>query len=287
MLSIKVQASYIHVRKVWHKVAGVWLETPHIHQKAMGVWWPVHSTIYAFTFNYTIATSMSAFVLREAAILAGWDTTSPLIATVTIPAGVRLSAGSVAGYAFFSGVTFPAGSSLVLNNAGVVVGVGGTGGDGGEDAIGDNSGHGSGWDGSVGGTAICVTLPTRLNNTGTILAGGGGGGGGCAYASVAVGGGGGGGRGDEDSLGGWGVGGAATARAGAGTYTAAGLGASGDIAGAGGDGGSFGSSGWLGSLGQDGTGWYSVGVGGIGGKAVLGLEFISWQATGTILGALA
>jgi hypothetical protein len=77
----------------------------------------------------------------------------------------------------------PAGSSVTIKNAGSIIGAGGAGGSGG------NGNRGSsrccGRDGLPGGTAIELTVPATLQNTGFVFGGGGGGAGysGCGRAA--------------------------------------------------------------------------------------------------------
>ena len=86
----------------------------------------------AFNFNYTIAANVNNFNLKSAAIAAGWDQVTPLNANVTVNSGVVIGSASIGAYAFDTGVTFPAGTSLSLAiGAGAyVVGAGGVGGAG-------------------------------------------------------------------------------------------------------------------------------------------------------------
>lgn len=243
----------------------------------------------AFVFRPVLSTNQTNYNLRAAAVAAGWNQLTPLIADVTINSGVYVSANSTGTPAFDTGVTFPAGSRLSLTNNGLVVGMGGNGGYGSYTP--NNVGAGA-----SGGLALRAQYPITINNTsGTIGGGGGGGGGGCT-GIVAIdsygnngytgGGGGGGGRSGATNSSGGGPGVqpyGSGAAGGSGTSAAPGSGGGGGSgAGSGGAGGQWGAAG---SSGQS-TGW-SGGGGGAAGAAVNGNINITWVNTGTRLGAIA
>jgi hypothetical protein len=250
-----------------------------------------------FVFNHTVAGSTTRYVLRDAALSAGWDGVRPLKATVTIPPGVYVGSTSTAAYAFDTGAGFPSGSVLALNNYGTVVGMGGAGGS-------------AAYAGAAGGPALRAQYALTIANDGTI-AGGGGGGAGSNTATksnvLAGGAGGGGGQGYGASAGGARAGTYAGAE-----YPSAQPGAAGGIAspGAGGAGVSSGyypnqfSAPWYaasgaggagGALGQPGAaseaGWGETGVtgvysnpGGAAGYAVVGSNNVTWVPKGEVLG---
>lgn len=93
--------------------------------------------------------------------------TQAVTVTVAIAAGVRIGSTSAAQPALTTG-TFPAGSEIVLANAGDILGAGGSGGP-------------SGTAGGSGGPAMTLNTPIIINNTGHIYGGGGGGGGGVPF----------------------------------------------------------------------------------------------------------
>lgn len=263
-----------------------------------------YGAVKAFQFTQTISTNTTNYNLRNAAVAAGWDQSTPLQATVTINSGIYVSANSTGVYAFDTGASFPAGSSLSLVNNGFIVGMGGAGGRG-ADAPGSA--------GAAGGPAVGARVPISITNNGTIAGGGGGGGGGAnryftngdpkqAITANAIGGGGGGGRtGAVNSAGGGGGGGNPALNAGAaGTASSAGGGSAGATVspagysgtitgGAGGAGGNWGASG---ASGANGTGTLVSSAtggpfpGGAGGAYVHGNNNITWVATGTRLGGV-
>jgi len=244
----------------------------------------------AFIFSFAGGTNVN---LRTAAVNAGWNQNSLVIATNT---GTVQSASTGTAALIVSG-SFPNGVQLVNN--GLIVGRGGDGGMGvrwGTSTINATPGLG-------GGTALSVSVALQVTNNGTVAGGGGGGGGGEGRANR--------GNGPCGSSGGGGIGfgtgGAAATRVGStqavngnaggnGTATAVGQGGAGVVTangtgGAGGNGGGYGSAGLIGGLSGPGTGATGVAVGarsngGGGGAATSGNANITWLATGTRLGAL-
>jgi hypothetical protein len=113
-----------------------------------------------FVFSFAGGTNVD---LRTAAINAGWNQTSKVIATNT---GV-ITSTSTGAYALTVSGSFPNG--VQLNNSGFIVGMGGAGGN--IMAV-----------GNPGGPAIGAFTAVTINNTGTIAGGGGGGGAGAYWA---------------------------------------------------------------------------------------------------------
>lgn len=284
-----------------------------------------HGKSNAFVFNATISANTADYNVKAAAIAAGWNQTSPLIANVTINAGVVVTASLDTNIAFSTGSSFPDGTTLSLVNNGSIIGKGGTGGRG-------SDSKGIAQNGGTGGTAFRTYYPISITNNGTIAGGGGGGGGGGGVygygkETTYYGGAGGGGGGA-----GYGMGGAG----GLSTYTGTGqaiteaiyhggTGATGTLSaggavptpstyntpsargkishgtkrisgGAGGAGGALGAAGAAGAIHNvqsSGTtgftlqGTFPPAAGGAGGKAVEGNANITWVATGTRAGAIA
>jgi hypothetical protein len=218
-------------------------------------------------FTFTISTNQSDANLATLATAAGWNGTSKLVATIN--SGVQITSTSTGTPALTISGSFP--GTVRLNNAGTIVGRGGTGGAG--------TGFGS-VTGGNGGVGLAVSVAVTINNTGTIGGGGGGGGGGPnAYGSgSSSGGGGGAGFGPRGTNGSFGT-----------QSTAGGLltGGSGGAYGAqrGGAGGSAGASGGVGYF-QDAKSYYTAGNGGSGGNCITGNSNITYIATGTRLGTV-
>ena len=228
-----------------------------------------HGKTSGFQFNPVISADTTNYNLKAAAIAAGWNQTLPLIATVTINSGVVVSANATNAYAFDTGVTFPAGSSLTLNMQGAyVIGMGGSGAE---------------LSGQPGGPALRAQHALTVNATGGVI-GGGGGGGARVYSSDGYfipGGGGRTGRTNSDGTNqGTFTSGGSTSYAAGGT-TGAGADAPGPFY-SGGGGGGWGAAGGRGYI--YGTG--PSGIGGAGGAAVVGNANITWVNTGTRYGAI-
>lgn len=267
----------------------------------------------AFVFNATISSSTLNYNLKNAAIAAGWNQTDPLIATVTINSGVYVGSSSTGTYAFSTGSSFPAGSTLTLTNNGYIVGCSGAGGTGKGNLY--NSTVVAGSAGGGGGHALLAQAYITIYNYGYI-AGGGGGGGGAGHAISTApngksvdnmsGGGGGGGGGAGWYSGGGGSGGNVAfgyiahgvAGSSGGTASAGGGGAGGYTyfngywarGGTGGSGGGWGSAGATGatgtSSGSNGATNYAGNAGGAAGYSVVGNAYITWGAAGTRLGTI-
>lgn len=224
-----------------------------------------------FRFDDTISSYRANYDIRAAAVAAGWNQITPLVANITINSGVVVGSTSTGSYAFDTGATFPDGTLLSLTIAGHIEGMGGA-----SDAN--------------GGPALRAQYPISINNgAGTIGGGGGGGGSGeslavyqlagepsaCTYQGyTAAGGYGGNGAGSGVAAAGGGAGGVYAADSG--------------FSGAGGSGGGLGAAGSAGSYGTH-YGCYpggAPGAGGAAGAAVVGNSFITWVATGTRLGSI-
>ena len=132
---------------------------------------------YYYFFTQTISANTANYNLKAAAIAAGWNQTAPLNATVTINSGVYVYSTSTGAYAFQTGSTFPSGSILSLVNYGTILGMGGSGGRGGND---NGTTLYDGVAGSIGGPALLIQSAISITNNGIISGGGGGGGGGGA-----------------------------------------------------------------------------------------------------------
>lgn len=237
-------------------------------------------------FAFTISTNQSNVNLRTAAVNAGWNQSSRLVCTIS--SGVTISSTSTGSYALTINGSFPGG--VQLNNAGTILGRGGTGG---------TSTDYNGVNGGSAGPALLVQSAVSINNTNRISGGGGGGGttvgtfdsyyiGKTQTFQDYYGGGGGGGIGN-----GPGGGAALNSSAGtAGTLTAAGSGGLytriNGQQGISASGGSYGSAGGSGSnpFGTSGPGCCTPGSGGAGGAAVVGNSNITWIATGTRNGSI-
>lgn len=246
-----------------------------------------------FTFAPTISTNTSNYNLRSAALAAGWNGVVPLNAMVTIAAGVVVSADSTAQYAFDTGASFPAGSTLAVINNGTILGKGGAGGS--HNAV-----------GAAGGPAFRAQAAVSVTNNGRISGGGGGGGGGVSttyYGDswTVYGGGGGGGGGIGTGAGGAGHSAYGGANGSAGTWTTAGSGGSGRgdggacayaDGGDGGGGGSYGAAGTASPNAAYGDSCESYNLiaygkaGGAGGACTVGAANITWVVTGTRNGAI-
>lgn len=132
-----------------------------------------HGKSASFQVSLTISSNTTNYNFRTAIINAGWDQVKPVIATCTINSGVYVYSTSTGAYAWQTGTSFPAGSSLSLVNNGTIIGRGGNGGGGG--SSGGNGGGGAG-----GGPALYAGAGISITNNGRISGGGGGGGGGGA-----------------------------------------------------------------------------------------------------------
>ena len=246
-------------------------------------------------FTYTISSNQTNFCMRAGAVSAGWNQSSAL--AVTIQGGVIISSNSTGTPAMTISGSYAGGVSV--KNNGTIVGMGGNGGQGGNDPN-----PGRGFNGSAGGTALKISSSVTFCNASGVIAGGGGGGGGGVTLDIACGAGGGGGGGGRssnaaNSSGGAGRG-AGASSGGSGTYASAGGGGNGGFhcfCGIGITGGTGGGGGGWGSNGSGGTPafrngspycapYYQGGSGGSGGNATCGTSFVTWTATGTRYGSV-
>lgn len=274
----------------------------------------------------TISASTSDYNIRTAAVAArGGVTTEVLAVTVNVSSGVYVYSSSTGTFAMDTGTGWVSGSTITLNNAGVIVGQGGAGGAGAQVPNATANSFTAAVAGSAGGTALRAQYALSVNNTGTIAGGGGGGGGGGAVKTDtsgkgtavygAPGSGGGGGRGGSTvtAVGAAGLGSTAVgcntnmtagtaATTGAGLNTTIGSGAVGGSrafssgiigAGTGGTGGGWGTAGAVGTNPDtSNTAYYNRGYvngagGGVAGAATSGsTAYITWVATGTRFGAI-
>lgn len=247
-----------------------------------------------FVLNVTLNENTFDYIMKDAAVAAGWDGERPLKMTVTIPSGIVVGSSSTATAGFKTGTEFPVGSSLSLRNRGYIVGRGGAG------------GQNFSWDlpggaGGPGGPALQAEYALILENEGIIGGGGGGGGGSNQYAPTGgFGIGAGGAGGGAGALGGEpGIGGMTTSVGGAyATKGTQGMLATGGVSGKPGTyGGYIGNqAGRGGDLAQPGAAGrtqrqyngvtYPGGAGGTPGEAVIGDSFITWKERGEVLGLL-
>ena len=229
---------------------------------------PIGLVKSGFVFDDAITSDVTNYNLRARAVAAGWDQVEPLIATTTVSSGIVLSADSTSAYAFDTGVTFPAGSSLTLNMQGAyVIGMGGSG---------------AAFGGLPGGPALRAQHALTVNATGGVIGGGGGGGAGV-YSDGSYFSGGGGRTGRTNSAGtnqGTFTSGGSTSYASGGT-TGPGANAPGPYM-SGGGGGGWGAAGGRGYIYGSGP----SGPGGAGGAAVVGNANITWVNTGTRYGSI-
>lgn len=250
-------------------------------------------------FAFTISTNQSNANLRTLAVSAGWNQTQAVIATIN--PGVQIRSTAVGTPALTINGSWPGG--VRLNNNGVIIGQGGTGGQGANGVGYPPSQFGpnyKGQDGFAGGTALTASVPVTIQNNGTIGGGGGGGGGSGFYefcGSNFPGGGAGGGAGfgpggirgrdivnpsttPTGSPGGQLTGGAGGPAVG---FVPQSFGGAGGSAGAGGAIGPAGGSNYCPNTNDYGN---NISSGGAAGPAVTGNGFISWAAFGTRLGPI-
>ncbi len=225
---------------------------------------------------------------------------SGMIVEFIVTSGVVISSASTANYALTNPNTWPTGVvvRLIVESGAVVAGRGGDGGDGSEDGNGENGGN--------GGRAMNILSALEVDNQGIIATGGGGGGGGAYGADGLLYGGGGGGGGGAP----YGTGGTAainkyeeiygdlqgTATNGA-TATTANTTQAGGSGGRMSDDGDFGQGGFGGTggaFGQNGTNAFGnagedFGTNGTGGSAgdyaIVGVSYVTFINSGTIIGA--
>ncbi len=207
-------------------------------------------------FAFNITSDQLNANLRSLAVAAGWDTTSPVAAT--LKAGVKCHSTSSGGVGLTVNGSFPGGVSLLVEATGMIYG--------GYGYAGDSTGSVSN-PGGPGGTALNVSVPITITNNGTIAGGGGGGGaGGCGSGGSGFFAGGNGGTGAYGAVG-------ATAG-----YPAP---FPPNSNAAGGNGGALGTAGVAGQ-----NDYFNGGAGGAAGKSVNGNSNITWLNTGTRTGPI-
>ncbi len=227
-------------------------------------------------------------------LVLGWDKVTPVDVTVTINAGVVLTASDTSRKALFIS-NLPEGSTVHITNNGHIVGAGGEGGTSSDSSIPCYRGT----PGLSGGDAIeVINVDVTIVNNGVIGSGGGGGGAGsCSWSNPTYhsGGGGGGGAGNTagtfgrstkgncffNTVGSPGVVGTLE------TGGAGGLGAFVSIfqyGGTGGKGGDLGQAGSPGNNAVNGSNLYPSN-GGAAGRAVIGDSNITWSVLGDVRGA--
>lgn len=130
------------------------------------------SSIHYFDYNPVISANTTNYNMKAAAIAAGWNQSDVLRMTVTINSGVIIYSTSTGSYAFDTGSTFPAGSTLALINNGTILGCGGAGADGPAYV----TSYENGLAGAAGGPAFIARNGISVTNNGIIGGGGGGGG---------------------------------------------------------------------------------------------------------------
>lgn len=244
------------------------------------------------TFSFTISSNVDQANLRTLAVNAGWNQSSPVVATLAN--GVWIYSSSTGVAALTIDGSWPGGVTFINNY--YVAGMGGNGGQGAATLA-------TGLGGGGGGPALSLGAYVTIYNYGYIAGGGGGGGGGGSanpatsqYGTFGSGGGGGGagGTGLGTSLGG-GVGAAYyPGTAGSNNYAnssgaggGAGGGSSPQFGGAGGSGGGWGSAGNGGASGSGGAASnLAGGAGGAAGYCTIGNGYITWAVTGNRLGPL-
>jgi hypothetical protein len=244
------------------------------------------------SFSFTITSHQDRANLRTLALNAGWNGSSPVVATLA--GGIWIYSSTTATAALTIDGSFPGGVTFINNQ--YVAGMGGGG------------GAGNGQVGLAGGPALAVSTYVTIYNYGYIAGGGGGGGGGGlggtnTYTWSGGGGGGAGGTGLGTSIGGAGGAGLGTTpiangAAGGNNYAnsggAGGGGGGSSTAGTGGTGGSGGGWGAGGNTGATGvpaggTTTPQAGAGGVGGAAgycTNGNGYITWAVAGNRYGPL-
>jgi len=238
-------------------------------------------------FSFSIAASTNNLDLRTAAVNAGWNQSTKVVATIN--GGVTISSTSTGSAAMTISGSFPGGVELINN--GTIIGRGGNGGRGGGFAPSPPTG------GTAAGTGLSVSTAVSITNNGTVAGGGGGGGGGgnrVGPRGIAFGGGGGGGGRGGSTGGPAAIQSSYYGQAGQpGTTAAAGNGGAGagpnpaSLPGvAGGPGGAGGSAGTKGTNGNTATPLGFGGAGGAAGSATSGGGNITWLVNGTRLGPL-
>ncbi len=169
---VRANGDWRKSKQIFIKSGGNWIDCKEVWVKEAGVWRQVFRKAFDFTYSIPVTNN---FVLRTAAITAGWDGQMPLNANLTVSGVVGSS--TISGYAFRTG-TLPADSvvKLTINAGGYIVGAGGKGASG----TGGPTTPIVKTNGQTGGTAMFIEYPMTIINNG-IIGGGGGGGAGGAY----------------------------------------------------------------------------------------------------------
>ena len=197
-----------------------------------------------------------------------WDGITPVDLTINIAPGVVIYSNNTARPALH--ITPIIAESVVrINNSGYIIGMGGAG----RDATNQQKAE-------DGGISILIEESSIINNTGTIC--GGGGGGASARRGNFAAGGGGGQTGKENSKGGLGLYGDQRQDGKPGTFSDGGDGGNAQgYNGRGGKGGNWGQNGGNAYI-EGGT----IGKAGLGGKALVGNNKVTWINQGTIAGSI-
>lgn len=218
-IKIKVGGVWRNVIDIKVKVNGTWRNVTNIHEKDLLTWKLVYNS-GAIVRTINVTDNTNNLNIQQAVGYDGVSLSKPYNITVNIFPQVAVNSSTPTVPAISSGA-LPPNSSITIINAGMIVGAGGQGGQGGiqddsdsiyldQDSIGN---------GQSGGHAIVSSVDLTIDNTnGYIFAGGGGGGGGALgpcwdvvsnslYGYFAGGGGGGGGAGLSTGQGAGGPGG--------------------------------------------------------------------------------
>ena len=123
----------------------------------------------SFPFTAVITSNTLNYNIKDAAIAAGWSGLSPLLANITVNAGVYVYSNTTSIAAMLTGTDIPVGSTINIVNNGFIMGRGGAGGG---TAIGTNAVVST----MAGGPAMEINAPVNITNNSYIAGGGGGGG---------------------------------------------------------------------------------------------------------------
>ena len=126
-----------------------------------------YSTSKGFIFVKTISSTTADYIIGSDAATSGWDSVSPIDATITLASGIYIygSSTSTAAMRDMASSAAPTGSlfRIIVPSTSVISGKGG------------NGGGGNGGTGGAGGPGLTVYTPNVLvDNLGTIAGGGGG-----------------------------------------------------------------------------------------------------------------
>ncbi len=280
-----VSGTWKNTQQVYVNVGGVWKACTQVFVNVGGSW----HLVFSVALDITINSNTYNFNAYNAAVAAGWNSSTPIQLNITVGSGVAVGSTTTAAPSFATGSGFPAGSTLTLINNGYIAGMGGGGG------MGTVYPRISPYPyaGAQGGPALNIQYPITITNNGMIFGGGGGGAGagntGCGECYDDPGGSGGGGAGFNGGLGAPpGQSGKPSSYAGQnGTLLAGGNGGypspnSSREWGSGYNGGHGGGPGAAGAAGSD-----NRAAGGQPGYYVIGNANVTWQTPGTLLGLAA